>query len=88
MFFAPFIEILPLTALAGLLVLVGFSKIKVGRIENVWNTDLVPTTVRVITFTSTLFLDLKVAVAIEVILTFLLQIYRSAENVRIERILQ
>jgi len=86
-FFAPFIEILPLTALVGLLVMVGFSMIKVGRIENVWNTGLVPTTVMVITFTATLFLDLQVAVAIEVILTFLLQIYRSAENVRIERIL-
>jgi len=86
-FFAPFIEILPLTALAGLPGLVGFSTIKIGRIETVWNTGLAPTTVMVITFTATLFLDFQVAVAIGVILIFLVQIYRSAENIRIERIL-
>jgi SulP family sulfate permease len=86
-FFAPFIEILPLTTLAGLLIVVGFSMIKVGRIETIWNTGPIPTTVFVVTFTATLFLDLQVAVAIGVILTFLLQIYRSAEKVRIERII-
>jgi SulP family sulfate permease len=86
-FFAPFIEILPLTALAGLLVVVGFSMIKFGRIETLWHTGPIPTTVFVVTFTATLFLDLQVAVAIGVILTFLLQIYRSAEKVRIERII-
>jgi SulP family sulfate permease len=36
LFFAPFIEILPLTTLAGLLIVVGFSMIKVGRIETLW----------------------------------------------------
>ncbi len=87
LFFAPFIEILPLPTLAGLLVVVGFSMIKVGRIEMLWNTGPMPTTVFVVTFTATLFLDLQVAVAIGVILTFLLQIYRAAEKVRIERIL-
>ena len=87
-FFAPFIEVLPLATLAGLLVVVGFSMIKIGRIQTVWNTGPVPTTVFIVTFIATLFLDLQVAVAIGVILTFLLQIYRSAERVRIERIIQ
>ena len=86
-FFAPFIEILPLSTLAGLLVVVGFSMIKVGRIQTVWNTGPIPSTVFAVTFIATLFLDLQVAVAIGVILTFLLQIYRSAERVRIERII-
>ena len=85
-FFAPFIEILPLATLAGLLVVVGFSMIKVGRIQTVWHTGPIPTTVFIVTFIATLFLDLQVAVAIGVILTFLVQIYRSAEQVRIERI--
>jgi SulP family sulfate permease len=87
LFFAPFIEILPLTTLAGLLVVVGFSMIKVGRIQTVWHTGPIPSTVFIVTFIATLFLDLQVAVAIGVILTFLLQIYRSAERVRIERII-
>jgi SulP family sulfate permease len=87
LFFAPFIEILPLSTLAGLLVVVGFSMINVGRIDTVRHTGAIPTAVFVITFIATLFLDLQVAVAIGVILTFLLQIYRSAERVRIEGIL-
>ena len=87
-FFAPFIEILPLTTLAGLLVVVGFSMIKVGRIQTVWHTGPVPSTVFLVTFIATLFLDLQVAVAIGVVLTFLLQIYRSAEKVRIESIVR
>lgn len=86
-FFAPFIEILPLATLAGLLVVVGFSMIKVGRIQTVWNTGPVPSTVFIVTFIATLFLDLQLAVAIGVVLTFLLQIFRSAERVRIERII-
>ena len=86
-FFAPFIEILPLTTLAGLLIVVGFSMIKVGRIDTVRHTGPIPTTVFIVTFIATLFLDLQVAVAIGVVLTFLLQIFRSAEKVRIEGIL-
>ena len=87
-FFAPFIEILPMATLAGLLVVVGFSMIKAGRIQTVWHTGLVPSTVFIVTFIATLFLDLQVAVVIGVVLTFLLQIYRAAERVRIERIIQ
>lgn len=87
-FFAPFIEVLPLSTLAGLLVVVGYSMIKVGRIQTVWNTGPVPTLVFIVTFIATLFLDLQVAVVIGVVLTFLLQIYRAAERVRIERIIQ
>ena len=86
-FFGPFIEVLPMTTLAGLLVVVGFGMIKVGRIETVWHTGPVPAVVFAITFIATLFLDLQVAVGIGVILTFILQIYRSAERVRIERII-
>jgi SulP family sulfate permease len=86
LFFAPFIEILPLTTLAGLLVVVGFSMINKGRITTVWNTGAIPSIVFLVTFTATLFLDLQVAVGIGVILTFLLQIYKSAEKVRIESV--
>jgi SulP family sulfate permease len=84
--FAPFIEVIPLAALAGMLIVVGFSMINVARIQTVRHTGPVPLTVMTITFVATLFLDLQVAVAIGVILTFLLYVYRSAEAVRVERI--
>lgn len=83
--FAPLIEILPMTALAGMLVVVGVSMINVPRIQTVWHTGPVPLTVMTITFVATLFTDLQIAVAIGVILTILLYVYRSAEQVRIER---
>jgi SulP family sulfate permease len=83
--FAPFIESLPLTALAAMLIVVGYGMINVPRIQTVWNTGPAPLTVMIITFVATLFLDLQVAVAIGVVLTFLLYVFRSAEAVRIER---
>ena len=84
--FAPFIEILPLTGLAGMLVMVGVSMINVPRIQTVWNTGPVPLTVMSITFVATLLTDIQVAVATGVILTIVLYVFRSAEAVRIERI--
>jgi SulP family sulfate permease len=84
--FAPFIEVLPLTALAGMLIVVGLGMINVPRIQTVQNTGPVPLTVMIVTFVATLFLDLQVAVAIGVVLTFLVYVFRSAEAVRIERI--
>jgi SulP family sulfate permease len=85
--FAPLIEVLPLTTLAGMLVVIGVSMINVPRIETVWNTGVVPTAIMVITFVATLFLALQVAVAVGVVLTILIYVFRSAERVRIEHIL-
>jgi SulP family sulfate permease len=85
--FASAIEILPLTTLAGILIVVGASMINLPRIETVWNTGSVPMMVMGITFLATLFLDLQVAVGIGVVLTFLVYVFRSAEQVRIERVI-
>ena len=85
---APLIELLPLAALAGVLIVVGVGMIKVPRIQTVWHTGPVPSMVMVITFVATLFLPLQIAVAISVVLTFLLYIFQSAEKVRIERIVR
>jgi len=85
--FAPAIEILSLATLAGILIVVGASMINVARIETVWNTGSIPMTVTGITFVATLFLDLQIAVAVGVVLTFLVYVFRSAEQVRIERVI-
>jgi len=85
--FAPAIEILSLATLAGILIVVGASMINVARIETVWNTGPIPMTVAGVTFVATLFLDLQIAVAVGVVLTFLVYVFRSAEQVRIERVI-
>ena len=84
---APFIEKIPMATLAGLLISVGFSMINVPRIETVWNTGAVPMSIMSITFVATLFAPLQVAVGLGVVLHIILHVYRSAEKVRIERII-
>ncbi len=83
----PLIEAIPMPTLAGLLIVVGFSLIKVSRIQTVWHTGLAPATIMAITFFATLFAPIQVAVALGVALHILLHIFRSAEAVRLERIL-
>lgn len=86
--FAPLIEILPMSALAGLLIMVGVSMIKTHRIQTVWHTGPAPLTIMLITFTFTLFTPIQVAVLVGVMLHILLYVFRSAEAVRIERIIR
>jgi len=74
-------------ALAGLLIMVGVSMIKTHRISTVWNTGSVPVTIMLITFVFTLFTPIQVAVLVGVALHIILYVFRSAEAVRIERIL-
>jgi SulP family sulfate permease len=75
-----------LATLAGLLITIGFSMINVPRIQTVWHTGLAPTTIMITTFVATLFAPLQVAVALGLALHIVLYVFRSAERVRIERI--
>jgi SulP family sulfate permease len=84
--FAPLVELIPLAALAGLLVTVGAGMVNVPRLRTVWNTGPAPLTIMLITFVATLFTPIQVAVALGVVLHILLYIFRSAEAVRLERI--
>jgi SulP family sulfate permease len=61
--------------------------IKWPRIETVLHTGQVPTAIMIITFIFTLFTPLQVAVAVGVALHIIVYIYRSAEAVRLERVL-
>jgi SulP family sulfate permease len=83
---APFIEKIPMATLSGLLIYIGFSMINVPRIKTVWNTGLAPMTIMIVTFAATLFAPLQVAVALGVAFHIILYVYRSAEQVRIERV--
>jgi len=85
---APLIELIPTPTLAGLLMLVGFSMIKTPRIQTVWHTGVAPLAVMLITFIATLAAPIQVAVAFGVVLHIAIHIFRSAEAVRLERIIQ
>ena len=64
--FGPLIELLPMPTLAGMLVMIGVSMINSDRMETVWNTGPVPSSIMVLTFAFTLFTSLQVAVAVGV----------------------
>jgi SulP family sulfate permease len=85
--FAPVVERIPLAALAGLLVTVGVGMVNVPRMRTVWNTGPAPLIIMVLTFVATLFAPIQVAVALGVVLHILLYIFRSAEAVRVERVI-
>ena len=83
---APLIEAIPMPTLAGLLIVVGFSMINAHRIQTVWHTGTAPMIIMLITFVATLFAPIQIAVATGVALHILLYVFRSAEAVRVERI--
>jgi SulP family sulfate permease len=83
---APFIEEIPMATLAGTLVVVGVQMINVPRIETVWHTGSISTIVMIVTFVFTLFAPLQWAVGFGVMLHAVVFVYRSADTVRIKRI--
>jgi SulP family sulfate permease len=82
---APLIEFIPMATLAGTLIVVGVQMINVPRIQTVWNTGWIPTLVLVVTFVLTLFAPLQYAVGLGVLLHVIIFVFRSAETVRIKR---
>jgi SulP family sulfate permease len=86
MLIVPFIEEIPMTTLAGTLIVVGVQMINKEGIEMVWRTDWVPTAVMLITFIISLLAPLQIAVAVGVIFSGTMFIYQSADEVRIERV--
>lgn len=85
--FANLIELLPMTGLAALLVMVGISLINKTRIQAVWQTGMVPRVIFAVTLVATMFLPIQVAVAVGVLLHIVTYLYRSAEEVRLERLM-
>lgn len=86
LFFGRFIEILPMTGLAALLVYTGFTIIKPDRVLTVWHTGPIPRVMMAITFLATLFLSIQAAVFIGVALNIVVHLFRSAEAVRITQL--
>ena len=82
----PQIELIPLPALAGILVMVGFSMLNFGRMQNVYYTGPTSLGIAAVTFVATLFLPIQYAVAVGAVLHILIYVFASSEGVRIERL--
>ena len=79
-------ELVPMSALAGLLVYIGFNVLHLERITRVWNTHTAERAAMVATFLLTLFIPLHWAIFAGVAITLLLFIYSSSTKVRLVQI--
>ena len=83
--FATLIELLPMTALAAMLVVIGIRLIDVDGIRTVWQTNPFARTAMGITFAFTLVSPLQVAVVVGIVVSILLYVARQANEVHIVR---
>jgi SulP family sulfate permease len=81
-------ETIPMAALAGLLVYIGFSVMRLDRIARVWNTYAAERAAMVATFALTLLIPLRWAIFAGVALTLLLYVYSSSSQMRLVRIVR
>ncbi len=86
LFLAPLIGRLPNTALAGMLIVVGFSMYNPRRIQFAWKTGPTSLAVMLITFAGTLLMPIQYAVFLGVALHVLINLYQSSERVRLMRL--
>jgi SulP family sulfate permease len=84
--FARVIEALPVSAIAGLIVIVGISIVNLPRIKTAWHTGASPTAIMLITFIGALLMPIHYAVFLGVLLHIGLYVFQSAEAVRVEQI--
>ena len=81
--FVPIVNLIPMTALAGLMVIVGFQNIKPEQIATVWPTNLVARTAMVLTLVATLAMPLQFAIVVGVVISILLHVFQSSHRVEV-----
>ena len=81
--FAAVVKLLPMAALSGLLIVVGFQTIKPQEIATVWQTNQVSRVAMGLTFASTLVMPLQFAILVGVAISILLYVFRSSNEIRV-----
>ena len=77
------VEAIPMAALAGLLVLAGIQAVRPERVRLVWHTSHFARLAMLLTFLATLLFPTEAAVVLGVLASFALELYRSADRVRL-----
>jgi len=78
---APLVEMVPMPALAALLIVAGFQGLRIRQAVTVWNTGKVAGVVMGMTFAATLLAPLQYAVLLGVALSILLFVFRQSNKV-------
>lgn len=82
---APLVGHIAMSALAGLLIVVGVRTVKPAQIYAMWRTGRVQATVMVVTFTLTMLIPVQNAVLVGVGISVILQVIRQSNHVTIKR---
>ncbi len=88
LFLSPVVELVPMPALAGLLIVAGLNTIKVDEFLVIWRTGLISRIAIVATFAATLALPIQAAVGIGIVLSTLLNLYQSSMDVSITELIE
>lgn len=83
----PLAELVPMPALAALLVVAGYQGLRIKQAATVWNTGKIPAAGMIGTFAATLFLPLQYAVLLGIVLSILLHAVRQSNKVRLIELL-
>ncbi|MEZ4770739.1 MAG: SulP family inorganic anion transporter [Caldilineales bacterium] len=79
--FAPLVSLVPMSALAALLIVAGFQGMRIPQAWTVWNTSRVSGVVMIMTFLATLIIPLQFAVLVGVAFSILLYVARQSNKV-------
>jgi SulP family sulfate permease len=80
---APLVELVPMPALAALLIVAGFQGLRLQQAVLAWNTGLITRAVMLITFIATLFVSLQFAVLLGVALSIVLHVFRASNRIKV-----
>lgn len=84
--FASLVSLVPMAALAALLIVAGFQGMRIPQALTVWNTSRVSGVVMILTFLATLFMPLQYAVLVGVAFSILLYVARQSNKVVLTQI--
>jgi SulP family sulfate permease len=80
---APLAELVPMPALAALLIVAGFQGLRIQPAITIWNTSRVSTAVMVLTFLATLFIPLQYAVLLGMAFSIVMHVVHQSNKVSV-----
>lgn len=84
---SPLVEKIPMSALAGLVLLAGFQSLQIPSAITVWQTGRVASLMMLLTFVLTLIIPLQYAVLVGVAFAIMLSVVSASNQVRVVRII-
>ena len=82
----PLVEMVPMPALAALLIVAGFQGLRIQQAQLIWDTGRMPTVLMAITFLATLFVPLQYAVLLGIVLSILVYVFNQSNNVVVKEL--